>query len=167
MELCGDKHGGNSEQLELVQRHSTLAQISINDIHCDKKRFWEQIKLHLDDNKPVNEGLTLLSGDIRLHFEVGGISLEYRFAGFHPDVNLVAIWQILVVSQQICGVVSERADQLFVDLWMRRTVLDLLLGDWTGLIDLLKGLSHRRLDWLEGCRRSLLDRLVDDYKTSL
>ena len=60
LELRSDEHGGDTEQLELVERDFLPTEVTIDDVDRDKERFGQQVELNLNYDQPIDEDLTLM-----------------------------------------------------------------------------------------------------------
>ena len=70
MELAGDEHGSNTKQLELEDGYESLGEIAINEVHSELDGLWNQLKFHLDDEKPVNQDFSVIWGQLSLPLKV-------------------------------------------------------------------------------------------------
>ena len=61
LELGSDEHGGDAEELELVEGNFLLRQIPVYDVHCDEERFRQEAELDLDYDEPVDQYFPLVA----------------------------------------------------------------------------------------------------------
>ena len=148
LELRGDEHSGDAEQLKLVQPDPLLAQVPIDDVDRDEERFGQQIELHLNYDQPVDQYLTLMRCDFPVELQVVAPWHEDVLYLCHPDVNFVAVNDVIVGGEQALVLVAQAADQMTFD-----GLGGGLRG--SGLVMLLSRLMRLLLDYGLG-RRSLV-----------
>ena len=95
--------------MELIKGHTSLAQISINDIHSDKQSLREELELKLHDYQPVDEGLALFCRKMPLANHVICSWLVDKLGLFYTMVNTVCVTEILVLDEK-AGVGPIRAN---------------------------------------------------------
>ena len=110
LELRGDEHGGNAEQLKLVQPNPLLAQVAIDDVDRDEERFGQQIELHLNYDQPVDQYLTLMRCNFPVELQVVTPWHEDVLYLSHPDVNFIAVDDVVVGGEQALILVAQAAN---------------------------------------------------------
>ena len=70
LELRGDEHSCDAEQLKLVQPDPLLARVPIDDVDRDEERFGQQIELHLNYDQPVDQYFSLMCRYFPVKFQV-------------------------------------------------------------------------------------------------
>ena len=115
LELRGDEHGCDAEQLKLVEPDSLLAQVAIDDVDRDEERFRQQIELNLNYDQPVDKYLTLMRCNLPVELQVVAPWHEDVLYIDHPDVYFVAVNDIIVGSKQAFILVAQAANQMTFD----------------------------------------------------
>lgn len=122
VELAGDEHGSDPNQLEVRQSLDlSTHEEPVNEVHCRLNRLGQQPELDLDDDEPVDEDFAVLRGQLRL------------------PVKIIALMRRLFLTQ----------DQVLVD-GLDVVSLDKLNGRWHSQI-INYALSHL-LKWLHAVR---------------
>lgn len=91
LKLRRDKHGRNAKKLELVQGDFLLAQVAIDDVDGDEEGFRQQVELHLDYDKPIDQYFALVSRYFPVKAQVVASWHESGLDLGHPDMNFVTI----------------------------------------------------------------------------
>lgn len=120
MKLRGDKHGCDAEQLELVERDFLLAQISINNVDCDKERFGQQVEFDLNYDEPVDQYFTLLSRYFAIIPQVVASWLKNGLFLSHLHVDLVTVLEVLCLRQQSLVLTTNAAYQMRLYICLSR-----------------------------------------------
>jgi len=78
VELARNKHGSDSQQLELLFFHTSVAEVTVYQGDRGLDCLGKQLELDLDNKQPVNEDFTVLGGQLWLCLEVvpDGVGLE-------------------------------------------------------------------------------------------
>lgn len=113
--FAGDEQRGDTDKLELVSCYSSLAQVSVDKIHCHEQSLWNQPKLDIHIYKPINQYRSHLLVDIQL--------------SAHVPVS----WEILALDQVNTRKITKKyskflqkfVKRIFVDFFTKSTILRL------------------------------------------